>query len=60
MIPFLDLKKINKPYGNCFSGKTEINFLDNGRYVLGNEVKEFETNFANYCGAKTLHGVVNT
>ena len=33
--------------------------LDNGWYILGNEVKEFETNFANYCGTKYCVGVGN-
>ena len=58
MIPFLDLKKINKPYEIAFQEKLK-SILDNGWYVLGNEVKEFETNFANYCGAKHCIGVGN-
>ena len=58
MIPFLDLKKINKPYEIAFQEKLK-SILDNGWYVLWNEVKEFETNFANYCGAKHCIGVGN-
>lgn len=58
MIPFLDLKKINKPYETAFQEKLKV-VLDNGWYILGNEVKEFETNFANYCGTKYCVGVGN-
>ncbi|MFV5696099.1 DegT/DnrJ/EryC1/StrS family aminotransferase [Flavobacterium sp. LB3P122] len=49
MIPFLDLKKINEPYQNAFQEKLKT-VLETGWYILGNEVKEFETNFAKYCG----------
>lgn len=58
MIPFLDLKKINKPYETAFQEKLK-SVLDSGWYILGNEVKEFETNFANYCGTKYCIGVGN-
>jgi dTDP-4-amino-4,6-dideoxygalactose transaminase len=58
MIPFLDLKKINEPYETAFQEKLKL-VLDNGWYVLGNEVKEFETSFANYCGTKYCVGVGN-
>jgi dTDP-4-amino-4,6-dideoxygalactose transaminase len=58
MIPFLDLKKINEPYETAFQEKLKV-VLDKGWYVLGNEVQEFETNFANYCGTKYCVGVGN-
>ena len=58
MIPFLDLKKINAPYEAAFQEKLKL-VMDNGWYILGNEVKEFEANFANYCGAKHCIGVGN-
>lgn len=58
MIPFLDLKKINEPYETAFQEKLKL-VLDNGWYVLGNEVQEFETSFANYCGIKYCAGVGN-
>lgn len=58
MIPFLDLKKINEPYETAFQEKLKV-VLDNGWYVLGNEVAAFETNFANYCGTKYCVGVGN-
>jgi dTDP-4-amino-4,6-dideoxygalactose transaminase len=58
MIKFLDLKKINEPYENAFQEKLK-SVLASGWYILGNEVKEFEANFANYCGAKHCIGVGN-
>ena len=58
MIPFLDLKKINAPYETAFQEKLK-SVLEKGWYILGNEVKIFESNFANYCGAKHCIGVGN-
>ncbi|MFV8343321.1 DegT/DnrJ/EryC1/StrS family aminotransferase [Flavobacterium sp. XS2P39] len=58
MIPFLDLKKINEPYETAFQEKMK-NVLENGWYILGSEVQEFETSFASYCGAKHCIGIGN-
>ena len=58
MIQFLDLHKINKRFENEFKQKFK-SFLDSGYYVLGNETKQFETNFANYCGTKYCVGISN-
>jgi dTDP-4-amino-4,6-dideoxygalactose transaminase len=58
MIPFLDLKKINQPYEAAFHGKLQ-SILEKGWYILGEEVKNFETNFAHYCGTKYCIGVGN-
>ena len=58
MIKFLDLKKLNEPYEIAFQDKLKL-VLENGWYILGNEVKAYETNFANYCGAKHCIGVGN-
>lgn len=58
MIPFLDLKKINAPYQIAFQDKLK-SVLASGWYILGNEVKEFEANFAAYCKAKHCIGVAN-
>lgn len=58
MIQFLDLKKVNAPYETAFQEKLRA-VLEAGRYVLGNEVAEFENNFANYCGTKYCIGVGN-
>ena len=58
MIKFLDLQKINAVHQEQFQVKLKL-ILDNGWFILGNEVKEFETNFANYCGSKYCIGVGN-
>lgn len=58
MIKFLDLKKINEPYEIAFQEKLKL-VLENGWYILGNEVAVFESNFANYCGTKHCIGVGN-
>lgn len=58
MIKFLDLKKINQPYENAFQQKLK-SVLNNSWYILGNEVKEFENNFASYCNTKYCIGVGN-
>ena len=58
MIKFLDLHKINKPYEVEFQEKFQ-HFLDKGWYILGENVKQFESEFANYCGTKHCIGVAN-
>jgi dTDP-4-amino-4,6-dideoxygalactose transaminase len=58
MIPFLDLKRINAPHETAFQDKMKT-VLANGWYILGEEVKAFESNFASYCGTKYCIGVGN-
>lgn len=58
MIKFLDLQKINEPYQEAFHHKMQ-SVLDKGWFILGNEVKEFETSFAKYCAMKHCIGVGN-
>jgi dTDP-4-amino-4,6-dideoxygalactose transaminase len=58
MIKFLDLKKVNAPYETAFQEKLK-SVLENGWYILGNEVAMFENNFAHYCGTKYCVGVGN-
>lgn len=58
MIKFLDLQKINQQYEVAFEEKLKA-FMQKGWYILGDEVKAFETNFANYCGTKYCIGVGN-
>ena len=58
MIPFLDLKGLNTQYRAelieaCAKG------IDSGWYIQGNECKEFENEFAQYCGTKFAIGVAN-
>ena len=58
MIKFLDLQLVNLPYQDAFQQKTK-SFLEKGWYVLGDEVKVFERDFAEYCGSKFCIGVGN-
>jgi dTDP-4-amino-4,6-dideoxygalactose transaminase len=58
MIKFLDLQKINEPYHEALHHKMQ-SVLDKGWFILGNEVKEFETSFAKYCDMKHCIGVGN-
>ncbi|MFN7045017.1 MAG: DegT/DnrJ/EryC1/StrS family aminotransferase [Flavobacterium sp.] len=58
MIHFLNLKKLNQPFEVAFQKKMK-QFLEGGWYILGNEVKQFETDFGAYCGTKYCTGVGN-
>lgn len=58
MIHFLNLKKLNQPFEAAFQKKMK-QFLEGGWYILGNEVKQFESDFATYCGTKHCIGVGN-
>jgi len=58
MIPFLDIKAINKPYEEAFREKMDL-FLEKGWYILGDEVKAFEEEFAAYVSSKYCIGVGN-
>jgi len=58
MIPFLDLKGINTQYrAELIEACTRV--IDSGWYIQGNEHKEFEKEFAAYCGTKHAIGVAN-
>jgi dTDP-4-amino-4,6-dideoxygalactose transaminase len=58
MIKFLDLQKMNSRFEDEF--KTVFNnFLSSGTYILGDGLKAFETNFAEYCGTKYCIGTGN-
>lgn len=49
MIPFLDLKGINAQYrSELIEACTRV--IDSGWYIQGNECKEFDKEFAQYCG----------
>lgn len=58
MIPFLDLKAINHRHRQALiDAATRV--IDSGWYVLGQEVKAFEREFADYCGAQHCVGMAN-
>ena len=58
MIKFLDLQKINHQYQEQFQQKMKL-ISDKGWFILGDEVKTFESNFADYCGSNHCIGVGN-
>lgn len=58
MINFLDLKQINKQYQEELKAACS-RVIDSGWYIGGNELAQFEQNFAEYCGVKFAIGVAN-
>ena len=58
MIKFLDLQKINLLYQQEIEERL-INVFRSGWYLMGDEVKDFENNLAEYIGAKHAIGVAN-
>lgn len=58
MIKFLDLKAINDSFEPELSLAVK-RVLDSGWYLLGNEVKAFEEEYADYIGTKHCVGVGN-
>ncbi|HCX99221.1 MAG TPA: aminotransferase [Bacteroidales bacterium] len=58
MINFLDLQKINAQYAAELK-QAAAEVIDSGWYLLGERVKQFETNLANYIGVKYAIGVGN-
>lgn len=58
MVKFLDLQKINLRYQEEIENKL-LEVFRSGWYLLGGELKNFETNLANYIGAKYAVGVAN-
>ena len=57
-IPYLDLASINKPYHDEFI-KSLKNILETNQYILGNELRDFEINFAKNCNSSFSVGVGN-
>lgn len=58
MIPFLDLKAINQQHRQALiDAATRV--IDSGWYVLGQEVRAFEQEFASYCGTQHCVGMAN-
>lgn len=58
MIKFLDLQQINARYEAAFLEKLKL-VSSKGWYILGDEVKAFESDFAKYCGTQFCIGVGN-
>lgn len=58
MTPFLDLKAINAELREDLRAAFD-RVLDSGWYVMGDELKAFESEYAAYCGARHCVGVAN-
>ena len=57
-VPFLNLKAITAKDTELI--KRSVNdIIDSGWYILGESVKQFEHEFASYCGTKNCIGVAN-
>jgi len=58
MVKFLDLQGVNAQYRQALiDACTEV--IDSGWYIMGEKLKQFETQFASYCGVKHCIGVAN-
>lgn len=58
MIDFLNLQQINQQYREeLIAAATRV--IDSGWYILGNEVAQFEQEFAHYCQTEYCLGVAN-
>lgn len=58
MISFLDLKNINQQYHKELKEACG-RVIDSGWYIMGNELSQFESEFAEYCGTRHAIGVAN-
>lgn len=58
MISFLNLGRINNQYQEELKAAC-ARVIDSGWYIMGNELSQFEAEFASYCGAKFAIGVAN-
>ncbi|MFQ2204729.1 DegT/DnrJ/EryC1/StrS family aminotransferase [Aeromonas hydrophila] len=58
MIEFLSLKVVNSQYQKELKDAC-ARVIDSGWYIMGNELAQFEIEFAAYCGTKHAIGVAN-
>ncbi len=58
LIEYENLQKLNAPFIEEFKDKS-VTFYERGWYILGNEVKYFENEFAQNIGVKHCIGVAN-
>jgi len=58
MIEYENLGKLNAPFIEKYKEKFNT-ILEKGRFILGDEVSQFEEEFAEYCGVKYCVGVAN-
>jgi dTDP-4-amino-4,6-dideoxygalactose transaminase len=58
MIPYEDLGKLNKPFVKEYKKKFN-DIITKGWFILGDEVSQFEKEFAEYCNADFCVGTAN-
>ncbi len=58
MIEYEDLGKLNQPFFEEYRQSFDET-LKSGWYILGNQVKKFEANFAGYCGVSYCIGLAS-
>lgn len=58
MIKFLDLQKINAQY-QIELKEAAKRVIDSGWYLMGKEIENFESNYADFCGVQHCLGVAN-
>lgn len=58
MIEYEHLQKLNAPFFRDYKARFD-SVLESGWFILGNEVKAFEAEFAQYCGINHCIGVAN-
>lgn len=58
MIEYENLAKFNAPFSGEYQNKYR-EVMESGWYVLGKQVKDFEKQFAAYCGSRYCVGVAN-
>lgn len=57
-VPFLSLKELNASYNPEIEQRIQ-KILNDGWYLMGNELSQFEVDWATYCGTKHAIGVAN-
>lgn len=57
-VPFLDLQSVNAAHRDSLRNAFD-RVLESGWYIMGQELKAFEQEFADYCGARYCVGVGN-
>ncbi|MCY7363273.1 MAG: DegT/DnrJ/EryC1/StrS family aminotransferase, partial [Ignavibacteria bacterium] len=58
MIPYDNLSKVNEPFQQSFESSFS-KFLQKGWFILGDEVKKFQEDFAAYHSMNNCIGVAN-
>ena len=57
-VPFLDLRDVTAKYSDEIHSAVSM-VVDSGRYLLGEELERFESDYSAYIGCKSCIGVGN-